>query len=213
MNIEIWSDMMCPFCYLGKRRLEEALSRFPEKEKVKITWKSFQLNPGMKTEPGKNITQYLMEMKGWSLEQTRQAHDRLTKAAAEAGLLYDFDRAVVANSFDAHRLVQLAKARDLGDAMEERLFKGYFSEGANIADPSTLLLLAKEAGLAEAEAKSLLESDAYAAEVKADVREAQQLGVTGVPFFVFDRKFAVSGAQDTSVFLKALEKSTLEKAA
>ena len=213
MNIEIWSDMMCPFCYLGKRRLEEALSRFPEKEKVEITWKSFQLNPGMKTDPGKNITQYLMEMKGWSLEQTRQAHDRLTKAAAEAGLLYDFDRAVVANSFDAHRLVQLAKARGLGDAMEERLFKGYFSEGANIADPATLLLLAKEAGLEEGESKSVLESDAYSAEVKADVREAQQLGVTGVPFFLFDRKFAVSGAQDTSVFLKALEKAALEKAA
>lgn len=213
MNIEIWSDMMCPFCYLGKRRLEEALSRFPEKEKVEITWKSFQLNPGMKTDPGKNITQYLMEIKGWSLEQTRQAHDRLTKAAAEAGLLYDFDRAVVANSFDAHRLVQLAKARGLGDAMEERLFKGYFSEGANIADPATLLLLAKEAGLEEGESKSVLESDAYSAEVKADVREAQQLGVTGVPFFLFDRKFAVSGAQDTSVFLKALEKAALEKAA
>jgi predicted DsbA family dithiol-disulfide isomerase len=207
MNIEIWSDMMCPFCYLGKRRLEEALQSFPGKDGVGITWKSFQLNPDMKTEPGKSITQYLMEKKGWSLEHTRQAHDRLTKAAAEAGLLYDFDRAVVANSFDAHRLVQFAKARGLGDAMEERLFKGYFSEGANIADHATLLKLAGEAGLDRTEAETVLESDAYSAEVKADVREAQQLGVTGVPFFVFDRKFAVSGAQDTGVFLKALERA------
>lgn len=207
MNIEIWSDMMCPFCYLGKRRLEAALQSFPGKDGVEITWKSFQLNPDMKTEPGKSITQYLMEKKGWSLEYTRQAHDQLTKAAAEAGLLYDFDRAVVANSFDAHRLVQLAKARGLGDAMEERLFKGYFSEGASIADHATLLKLAVEAGLDQAEAKAVLESDAYSAEVKGDVREAQQLGVTGVPFFVFDRKFAVSGAQDTSVFLKALERT------
>jgi predicted DsbA family dithiol-disulfide isomerase len=210
MKIEIWSDVMCPFCYLGKRRLERALERFPHKDEVEITWKSFQLNPDMKTEPGKGINQYLMEKKGWSLEQTRQQHDRLTRAAAAEGLLYDFDKAVVANSFDAHRLVQLAKRKGLGDAMEERLFKAYFSEGKNIADHATLLGLARDAGLDAAGAEAVLASDAYADGVNADAREAQQLGITGVPFFVLDRKFAVSGAQETAVFLRALEKARSE---
>jgi predicted DsbA family dithiol-disulfide isomerase len=205
MKIEIWSDVMCPFCYLGKRRLESALARFPHRDEVEIAWKSFQLNPDMETVPGKSINAYLAEKKGWSPEQTRQVHERLTKAAAEAGLLYDFDKAVVANSFDAHRLVQLAKRHGLGDAMEERLFKAYFSEGRNIADHGTLLALAADAGLDRAGAAAVLAGDAYTDEVNADVREARQLGVTGVPFFVLDRKFAVSGAQDTDVFLQALE--------
>jgi predicted DsbA family dithiol-disulfide isomerase len=207
MKIEIWSDIMCPFCYLGKRRLEKALERFPHKDEVEIAWKSFQLNPGMKTEPGKSINQYLAETKGWTLEHTRKLHERLTMAAADEGLLYDFDRAVVANSFDAHKLIQLAKSKGLGDAMEERLFKGYFSEGKNIADHAALIAMAAEAGLDVAEARAALEGDAYAAGVLEDVREAQMLGVTGVPFFVLDRKYAVSGAQDTGVFLKALEKA------
>lgn len=208
MKIEIWSDVMCPFCYLGKRKLEGALEGYPRKDEVEIEWKSFQLNPDMRTEPGKHIAEYLAEKKGWSLEQSREAHARLTKAAAEAGLLYDFDRAVVANSFDAHRLVQLAKSRGLGDAMEERLFKSYFSEGGNIADPATLRALAADAGLDAAEAGAVLEdAGRFAPEVRADIEEARRLGVTGVPFFVFDRKFAVSGAQPEDVFRRALEKA------
>jgi protein disulfide-isomerase len=133
------------------------------------------------------------------------------RAAAEMGLLYDFDRAVVANSFDAHRLIQAAKARGKGDAMEERLFRAYFSEGKSIGDRAVLAELARDAGLDEAEAKAVLsDPEAYAAEVRADLREAMELGVTGVPFFVFDRKFAVSGAQDVSVFARALEKASAE---
>jgi predicted DsbA family dithiol-disulfide isomerase len=198
---------MCPFCYIGKRKLETALAAFPGRAGVEIIWKSFQLNPDMRTEPGKSITQYLMEKKGWSLEQTRSQHERLTQVAAELGLLYDFDRAVVANSFDAHRLVQLAKRDGLGDAMEERLFKAYFSEGKNIADHATLVELSREAGMNGVEAGAVLAGQAFADGVRADVREAQQLGVTGVPFFVFDRKFAVSGAQDISVFARALEQA------
>jgi predicted DsbA family dithiol-disulfide isomerase len=211
MKIEIWSDVMCPFCYIGKRRLEGALEAFPHKDDIEIIWKSFQLNPDMQTEPGKSITDYLAEKKGWSLEHTRQMHARLTQSAAEMGLHYDFDKAVVANSFDAHRVVQLAKTRGLGDAMEERLFKAYFSEGKNIADHATLLGLGKDAGLPEAEVAEVLKGDAFSAEVRRDVDEARQIGVTGVPFFVLDRKFAVSGAQDTQVFLKALEKAHEEE--
>jgi predicted DsbA family dithiol-disulfide isomerase len=210
MKIEIWSDIMCPFCYIGKRRLENALERFPHRGEAEITWKSFQLNPAMKTEPGKSITEYLAEKKGWTLDFTRQQHERLTLAARDLGLLYDFDRAVVANSFDAHRVIQAAKAKGLGDAMEERLFKAYFSEGGNIADHGTLVRLAGDAGLEKAFVEKVLAEGAFSAEVEEDVREARQLGVTGVPFFVFDRKFAVSGAQEEGVFLTALEKARAE---
>jgi predicted DsbA family dithiol-disulfide isomerase len=211
MKIEIWSDVMCPFCYIGKRRLEGALEKFPHKDEVEVIWKSFQLNPDMKTEPGKNITEYLAEHKGWSLAQTRAAHERLTKSAKELGLDYDFDKAVVANSFDAHRLVQLAKTRNMGDAMEERLFKAYFTEGKNIADHATLLSLGLDAGLRERDIRDVLEGDAFALDVRNDVDEARQIGVTGVPFFVLDRKYAVSGAQDMEVFTKALEQSYADR--
>lgn len=213
MKIEIWSDVMCPFCYLGKRRLEKALHDSGLAAEAEIIWKSFQLNPDMATEPGKGIEAYLAEKKGWSLDQIRANHERLTRAGSEMGLVYDFGKAVVANSFDAHRLAQLAKTRGLGDAMEERLFKAYFSEGGNIADHDTLTRLAVDAGLPASEAEAVLaDTKAYAREVMEDVREAQELGVNGVPFFVFDRKFAVSGAQDTGVFLKALNKAHEEGA-
>ncbi len=207
MKIEIWSDMMCPFCYIGKRRLEAALDQFSGKQQVEITWKSFQLNPDMPTEPGKSITTYLAEIKGWTLEYSRQMHAGLTASAKELGLHYDFDHAVVANSFDAHRLVQLAKTKHLGDVMEERFFKAYFSEGENIADHKVLLQLGIEVGLPEVEIREVLATDAFAGAVRQDVKEARNIGVNGVPFFVFDRKYAVSGAQDTKVFLQVLEKA------
>jgi predicted DsbA family dithiol-disulfide isomerase len=206
MKIEIWSDIMCPFCYLGKRKLEKALAGFAHKDEVEIQWKSFQLHPGMRSEAGRSLNEYLAERKGWSLEQTRQLHERLVRAAAEMGLHYDFDRAVVANSLDAHRVIQLAKSQGLGDAMEERLFKAYFSEGKSIGDHATLIELARDAGLAERDVESVLgDPNRFLAEVRADIREAQELGVTGVPFFVLDRKYAISGAQDVSVFQRALE--------
>lgn len=207
MKVEIWSDVLCPFCYLGKRRLEGALGKFPQKDQVEIVWKSFRLNPDIQNGTGKSLNDYLAETKGWSREQTRSMHERLAAAGAEAGLVYDFDRAVVANSFDALRLAQFAKERGRGDAMKERLFKAYFSEGADIGDVSVLAKLAEETGLDPGEATSALESGAYADAVEADVQEAMRLGITGVPFFVLDRKFAVSGAQDEDVFLMALEKA------
>jgi predicted DsbA family dithiol-disulfide isomerase len=213
MQVEIWSDMMCPFCYIGKRKFEKALRRFPHAEEVEITWKSFQLDPGLPSLPGKNLNAYLAERKGWTLEQARQAHDRVTRTAKEVGLEYDFDKAVVANSFDAHRLVQAAKVRNLGDAMEERLFRAYFTEGRNIADPATLTQLGVEAGLDEAGVRQALTSDEFAQAVRNDIREARQLGVTGVPFFVLDRKYAVSGAQDSAVFLQALQQAHEESGA
>ncbi|MBL7740267.1 MAG: DsbA family oxidoreductase [Chitinophagaceae bacterium] len=207
MKVEIWSDVMCPFCYIGKRRFEKALAAFLHSGDIEVIWKSFQLNPGMKTEPGKSINQYLAEVKGWSLEQAKQANDYVTNMASEVGLQYDFDKAVVANSFDAHRVVQLAKTHGKGDAMEEQLFKAYFTEGKNIADHPTLIALATGIGLDRDAVKHTLESDQYADAVEQDIYESHQIGVKGVPFFVFNDRYAISGAQATETFAGALEQA------
>ncbi|MBO0948650.1 DsbA family oxidoreductase [Fibrella forsythiae] len=204
MNVEIWSDVMCPFCYIGKRKFEHALSEFPHKEQVNVVWKSFQLNPDMKTEPGKNINQYLADIKGWSLDEAKRMNDRVTAMAAEVGLSYDFDKAVVANSWDAHRLIQLAKQHGLGDAAEERLFMAYFTQGRDTSDHATLLELGTEIGLDAEAVQQMLASDQFAESVSRDLYEAQQVGVRGVPFFVLDRRYAVSGAQQPETFLGAL---------
>lgn len=208
MKIEIWSDIMCPFCYIGKRKFEAALGSFENKEQVEIEWKSFQLNPGMKTDLSKNINEYLAEIKGWSLEQAKSMNARVTEMAKQVGLTYDFDKAIVANSFDAHRLIQFAKTKGKGDVAEERLFKAYFTEGKNTADHQTLLLLGVEIGLDASEIKELLNSNTYGAEVNKDVEEAQRLGIRGVPFFVIDRKYGISGAQESETFLQALKKAS-----
>ncbi len=207
MKVEIWSDVMCPFCYIGKRRFENALENFEYNDEVDITWRSFQLNPDMETDPDANINEYLAEAKGWSLGQARQMNQRVTDMAADEGLEYNMEQAVVANSYDAHRLVQFAKDRGKADEMEEALFKAYFTDGKYIADHQTLIALAEGIGIDPTEAKSILESEKYANAVKHDIQLAQNINITGVPFFLFDRKFAVSGARETEVFLKALQQS------
>lgn len=205
MEIEIWSDVVCPFCYLGKRRLEKALEGFAGRDEVGIAWKSFQLHPGLERRPGLGLEQYLMERKGWSLPQIRAGHDRLARAGAELGIDYRFEKAVMADTFDAHRLIQMAKAKGRGGEMEERLFRAYFTEGRDIGDAGALAELAEEAGLPKEEAAAALaDGGAYAREVNADLEEAARFGIGGVPFFLFDRRFAVSGAQDVSVFRQAL---------
>ncbi len=207
MKVEIWSDIMCPFCYIGKRRFEKALADFPQRDKIEVEWKSFQLNPGLNAPAGQNIHEYLSETKGWSLDYARQVNSQVANMAMEEGLTYDFDKAVVANSFDAHRLIQLAKSQGKGDAMEELLFKAYFTEGKNIADPATLLDLGLTAGLEKEAIKTMLDGNGYADAVENDIYESQQIGVRGVPYFVFNDKYAVYGAQDSETFLGALKKS------
>jgi predicted DsbA family dithiol-disulfide isomerase len=211
MKVEIWSDIMCPFCYIGKRRFEKALSKFPAADKVEIEWKSFQLNPSMKTDPDKSINEYLAEIKNWSLNQAQAMNDNVTLMAEEEGLHYDFNKAIVANSFDAHRLIQYAKTLGKGDEAEERLFKAYFTEGKNIADYGVLLDLAKDIGLNESAFEEVLKSDKFADKVNEDIQEAAGIGVTGVPFFVFNRKYAVSGAQEADIFLDVLTKTLKDK--
>ena len=207
MKIEIWSDVMCPFCYIGKRRFEDALGQFAHKDQVEIEWKSFQLNPNMKTDPTININQYLADVKGWNLDYAKRMNDHVTEMAAQVGLTYDFDKAVVANSFNAHRISHLAKKHGLGDAMEEALFKAYFTEGKNIDDKDTLTDLGVSIGLKADEIKQTLGSRDFADAVKHDITEAQHLGIQGVPFFVMNNKYGVSGAQAVPVFAETLEKS------
>ena len=196
---------MCPFCYIGKRHFEKALENFPGRNDIEVEWKSFQLNPDMETEPGKHINEYLAEKKGWSIEQARQANEYVTAMAAQAGLQYDMDRAVVANSFDAHRMIQLAKQTGKGDEMEENLFRAYFTEGKNIADHGTLTDLAAAAGVDRSKAEEVLKGRDFTEDVEQDIYESQQIGVRGVPFFVLNGKYAVSGAQPVSAFAGALE--------
>ncbi|MET0637821.1 MAG: DsbA family oxidoreductase [Chitinophagaceae bacterium] len=210
MKVEIWSDVMCPFCYIGKRRFESGLAMFPQRDDIEITWKSFQLNPNLQTNTGKSINEYLADVKGWSVEEARQMNARVTEMAAGEGLTFDFDKAVITNSFDAHRVIQLAKSHGLGDEMEERLFRAYFTEGLDTSDFDTLVKLAAEAGLDPDETARVLAGKEFTEEVERDLYEARQIGVRGVPYFVFNDRYAVSGAQSGETFLGALQKSWSE---
>lgn len=198
---------MCPFCYIGKRRFENALEQFEHKDAVEIVWKSYQLDPTMQNNTGQSLNEYLAERKGISIERSEQMHAQMTDTAAELGLEYNFDKAVIANSFDAHRLSHLAKAAGVQDQLEEALFKAYFTEGKNIADKETLTELATSIGLDAEAVKQTLNSNQYAEEVQHDIYEAGQVGVRGVPFFVLGDKYAVSGAQHTDTFLGALKQT------
>jgi predicted DsbA family dithiol-disulfide isomerase len=210
MKIEIWSDIMCPFCYIGKRRLESALENFEYKNHVEIVWKSFLLNPDMKTDPSKSTAEYLAETKGWSLEQTHQIINQVTEMARGEGLVYNMQKTVVANAKNAHRLLQLSKTLRKGGEMKERLLKVYFTEGKNIDDFETLVTLAEEVGLNKERVETCLNSNEFAELVDQDIFESRQIGVRGVPFFVLDRKFGISGAQPMEVFKDTLNKAWID---
>lgn len=207
MEVKIWSDVRCPFCYIGKRKFEAALEKFEYKDKVRVTWKSFQLDPGLETRPEVDIIEYFVQTKGVSTEQARQMLNGATQMAKEVGLDFHLENSVLANSFKAHRLIQMAKAKDLGDQIEEALFKAHFEEAQNIDDPEVLVAVATSVGMSESEVRDMLQSDAFSYEVKQDEMEARNIGVRGVPFFVFDDRYAVSGAQAVEAFLQTLEKT------
>ena len=204
MKVEIWSDVMCPFCYIGKRRFEQALQHFGHQDEIEVEWKSFQLNPNMVTNPAISIDQYLADIKGFSIDHARQLNAHVTQMAAEEGLTYNFDHSVVANSFNAHRYSHFAKLHGKGIEAEEQLFKAYFTDGKNIDDPDTLVELGSAIGLNPDEVRQTIESDDFADDVKQDIAEAQHLGIQGVPFFVMNNKYGVSGAQPAEVFDEAL---------
>ncbi len=182
----------------------------PQRDRVEIYWKSFQLQPDTKTDPARNALQHLAERKGWSMEVARQAAADISGRAKDVGLIFDYDRTLVANTFDAHRLVHYASTQGKGDAMTEQLFKAYFTDGRNIADPVFLTEIAVSVWLPADEVKNVLASDGFADDVRCDIDDALQMGINGIPFFVLDNRYAVSGAQDTSVFLEALTRAQSE---
>lgn len=202
---------MCPFCYIGKKRFDDALAQFEHKDEVEIEWKSFMLSPDLKTDPTKNNNQFLAEHKGISLEEATGMNNYVTDMAAQAGLTYDFNKAIVANSFNAHRFSHFAKQYGKQNEAEEKLFAAYFTEGKNIDDAETLMAMAAELGLDVTKLANVMGSGAYAKDVMANIDEAQELGIRGVPFFVLNRKYAISGAQETTVFLDTLQKAFAEE--
>lgn len=206
LKIQIWSDIMCPFCYIGKRRLENAIDQFGHQDSIEIEWKSFQLDPNFIASEGDNLAEHLAEKyrkdQEWALESLKNT----AQTAANSGLEFHFEKVIMANSFNAHRLLHLAKQQQLGSELKELLFKAYFTDGKDVNDTETLKELAIKAGLEAQTIDSVLTSDTFDKEVQQDILRAQQIGVQGVPFFVFDNKYAVSGAQYEQTFLNVLEK-------
>ena len=213
MKVEIWSDVVCPWCYIGKRRFETALARFDHAADVEVEWRSFQLNPAQPIGAREPLDASLARKLGGTVEQARAMNDRVTKLAAAEGLDYHFETYRVVNTFDAHRVMHLAKAHGLGTEAHERLLRAQLVEGEILEDHDTLVRLAAEVGLEVDETRRVLASDAYAADVEADIALAQAFGAGGVPFFVIDRRYGVSGAQPAELFLEALETARRDAAA
>lgn len=205
MKVDIWSDVVCPFCYIGKRQFEIALDQFEHKDKVEVTWHSFQLDPNTPKPSVGSTYEMLSKKYGLTLEKAKEMSQGVVDMAALVGLHYDMDRTKPANTFDAHRLIHLAAKNGLADKAEERFFSAYFTEGQDIADEATLKKLSAEIGLNAAEVDAVLTSDEFADAVRIDQYKAQQMGIKGVPFFVVNQQYGISGAQGGQVILKALQ--------
>lgn len=210
IKVEIWSDIVCPFCYIGKRKFEQALAQFPNPEAIEIEWKSFLLDPekipNTTMDVYDNLAQRYGKDRSWSIER----HQSVSEQAKTVGLEYHFEKAVNTNTWKAHQLIQLAKSLGKGDEIEELLFRAYFTEGKNLNSSETLAEIGHEAGISKDDVLYHLEKQSFYPAVQADLEEARNIGVQGVPFFVFDRKYAVSGAQDPQVFLETLMQASQE---
>lgn len=210
MKVDIWSDIRCPFCYVGKKNFEKALEQFPDHDKIEVTWHSFQLDPHLVTQPNKNSLDYFSEAKGVSADQAKAMYENVYKAGKAAGIDFNFDHQKVANSYRAHLLLKLAAEKKLANEAEEALFKAQLIEGKNIDDEATLIEIGKSISLSEDEIKNALQSDDFGLQVSQDMMLARQMGISGVPFFVINDKYGVSGAQPSPVFTEVLEKSWAE---
>ncbi|WP_027410291.1 DsbA family oxidoreductase [Anoxybacteroides tepidamans] len=206
MKIEIWSDFVCPFCYIGKRRLEQALEQFSHKDQVEVVFRSFELDPNAEKQGNVAIHEHLADKYGISVDEAKQMTANVAKQAEVVGLSFRFETMKWLNTFDAHRLAQYARQQGKLNEMAEQLFYAYFTASESIGDHNVLVRLAEKVGLDGEEVKRVLTGDHYAEEVRSDEIEASRLGVRGVPFFVLNRKYAISGAQPTEVFLQALNK-------
>lgn len=212
MKIEIWSDVMCPFCYIGKRNFEAALTQFPDRKNIEVEWKSFQLDPSMPEVPQhrENIYKFVAARKGISYEQSVGMHQQVVGIAKDAGLEYHFDKVLVTNSLKAHRLIQMAKTKGLGEKAEERIFYAYFTDGKDLSDYSVLTELGNDIGLTNDDVKEALTNIAFQHKVEEDGAEAYRLGAKGVPFFMIDRKYAIAGAQAGTEILNVLQTAYAE---
>ncbi|MFJ7935038.1 DsbA family protein [Sporosarcina sp. NPDC096371] len=211
MKIEIWSDYVCPFCYIGKRRFEEALKETGLKESAEVVFKAFELDPNSPATSDQTMPEVLAQKYGTSVEEAKRMTENVKVQAESVGLHYNFDKMAPANTFNAHRLAKLAEQQGIGAQASERLLQAYFIDAEKIGMEEVLLRIAEEVGISRDRAKQVLDSDEFAAEVNTDIAEARQIGVQGVPFFVINRKYAISGAQPAEAFAEALRKVAEEE--
>lgn len=207
MKVEIWSDIACPWCYVGKRRFERALEQFEHARDVEVVWRSFELDPHAPRTHAESQDELLAKKYGMPVEKARAMNERMTGEARKEGLEFHLDRVRVGNTFDAHRLVHLAAESGRADAMKERLMRAYFTEGEAVGDPATLVRLGTDVGLDEARVREVVSGSAYAKDVRADEERARAFGISGVPFFAIDERYGVSGAQPSEVLLDALRQA------
>ena len=206
MKVEIWSDVVCPWCYVGKRNFEAALAAFPHADKIEVEWRSFELDPTTPLRVELSMDEVLERKYGMTADQASNANQQMTELAATVGLDYHLDQVQIGNTFDAHRLIHLAAHEGMGDAMKERLLRAYFTEGLSVSDPAVLAELAAEVGLDPERVSDVLSGDDFGDEVRADEARAVELGSTGVPFFVIDGRFGIPGAQPPDVLLRMLQR-------
>jgi predicted DsbA family dithiol-disulfide isomerase len=205
LRIDVWSDVVCPFCYLGSRQLAVALARFEHADDVVVHHHAFELDPRAKTHYDTSLADMVAQKYAMPLERAHELHAQLSDQAAALGVTMDFERAQPTNTFDAHRLIALSATQGTNDAMSERLFRAYFEEGLLISDHAQLTALAEEVGVTDS--ALLWETDAFASDVRGDERSAEQLGITGVPAFLVDNKFMVLGAQGDEKILDVLNRA------
>ncbi|MFD3523531.1 DsbA family oxidoreductase [Streptomyces sp. NPDC058653] len=212
ISVEIWTDVVCPWCFIGKRRFEKALAQFEERDAVRVRWRSFELDPAALRDTEETIPQRMLRRQGIPPERAAQLLAGVSEQAAAEGLEYHLDRARPVNTFDAHRLVHHADTEGLAERFQERLMRAYTAEGASVADHPTLVALAEESGLATGPVRDVLAGDAYADAVRADEDRAARLGVSGVPSFVIAEQWSVSGAQPVEVLAGLLDRATVRTA-
>ncbi|WP_052326687.1 DsbA family oxidoreductase [Deinococcus peraridilitoris] len=205
LKVDVWSDIACPWCYIGKRRLEAALAQFAHRDRVEVVWHSFELDTSAPVSTPQSAREHLAVKYGTTSEKAQEMQERMTGVAAEEGLDFRFDNLKITNTFQAHQVVHLAAQRGLQGAMKERFFRAYLTEGEQLGDTATLVRLAGEVGLEEDEVRTALEQQTHADAVRADEAKAYAYGISGVPFFVLGEKYGVSGAQSADVLLGALQ--------
>ena len=208
MKIEIWSDIVCPFCYIGKKRLEQALASFPHRDEVEIIWKSYQLHPQFPQDAaGIPAVEYIKNAKGLTKEETLAMMQQVQSIGKSLEIDFDFEKSLIVNTLNGHRLIHFAQEHGLGNILKERLLKAHFSEGVDVNDTNTLVNLAAEVGMDKKEIQEMLHSDRFTYEVSQDIQEGVNLGLRGVPFFVFNQKFGIAGAQPLEMFEQTLRQA------